>query len=122
MGIYESIKDIMSIAQKADNIELYRQLLDLSQQAFDLQAELNQLKEENTELKKNHILEDDIEYYVDAFVTRKSDKKPIKYCASCWVDKKKLVPIQNMKWDNYTCPLCKARIIDKKGWIEEDIF
>ena len=50
MGIYESIKDIMSIAQKADNIELYRQLLDLSQQAFDLQAELNQLKEENTEL------------------------------------------------------------------------
>lgn len=119
MGIYESIKDIMSIAQKADNIELYRQLLDLSQQAFDLQAELNQLKEENTELKKNHILEDDIEYYVDAFVTRKSDTKPIKYCASCWADKKKLVPIQNLQWDNYMCPLCKARIVDKRGWPED---
>lgn len=119
MGIYESIKDIMSIAQKADNIELYRQLLDLSQQAFDLQAELNQLKEENAELKKNRILEDDIEYYVDAFVTRKSDAKPIKYCASCWADKRKIVPIQNMHGDNYLCPLCKARIIDKRDRIDD---
>ena len=116
MGLYDAMKDAVSLAQKADNIELYRQLLDLSAQALDLQAEVMRLKEENAELKKQQDLEVDIEYYEDAFVTRKSDSKPIKYCAACWADKKKLIPIQDVGYDNYDCPLCKARIIDMKDW------
>lgn len=118
MGLYDAMKDAVSLAQKADNIELYRQLLDLSAQALDLQAEVARLKEENAELKRVSKLEDDIEYYVDAFVTRKSDVKPIKYCAACWVDKKKLVPLQNTMWDGFDCPLCKAHVIDKSNWEE----
>lgn len=118
MGLYDAMKDAVSLAQKADNIELYRQLLDLSAQALELQAEVTRLREENAELKRVHDLESDIEYYVDAFVTRKSDAKPIKYCAACWVGKKKLVPLQDIKWDNYECPLCKARVVDKSHWTE----
>ncbi|MBO6016389.1 MAG: hypothetical protein J6P42_00005, partial [Oscillospiraceae bacterium] len=41
-----------SVAQKADNVDLYRQLLDLSAQALDLQEENARLKAENTELRK----------------------------------------------------------------------
>lgn len=118
MGLYDAMKDAVSLAQKADNIELYRQLLDLSAQALDLQAEVARLREENAELKKQHVLEDDIEYNVDAFVTRKSDAKPIKYCAACWVDKGKLIPLQDVKWDNYDCPLCKAHVVDMSNWKE----
>ncbi len=33
MGLYESIKDVANLVQKADNIGLYKQLLDLSAQA-----------------------------------------------------------------------------------------
>ena len=40
MGLYDAMKDAISLAQKADNIELYRQLLDLSAQALELQAEV----------------------------------------------------------------------------------
>lgn len=116
MGLYDAMKDDVNLAQKADNIELYRQLLDLSAQALELQAEVARLKEENVELKKQAEIENDIEYYVDAFVTRKSDVKPIKYCAVCWVDKKKLIPLQDVQYDNYDCPLCKARIVDMSGW------
>ena len=29
MGLYDAFKDALSVAQKADNVELYRQLLDL---------------------------------------------------------------------------------------------
>ena len=116
MGFYDAMKDAMNMAQKADNIELYRQLLDLSAQALDLQAEVARLREENAELKKVNDLEDDIEFYVDAFVTRKSDTKPIKYCAACWVDKQKLVPIQDQHYSNFTCPLCKAKIVDMRNW------
>ena len=48
------------LCSRADNIELYRQLLDLSAQALDLQAENGQLKEELHELKKKQDLEDKI--------------------------------------------------------------
>lgn len=112
MGLYDAFKDVMTVAQKADNIELYRQLLDLSAQALDMQAEIVRLKEENDELKKSKNIDDDIEYYVDPFVTRKSDEKPIKYCAACWASKKVLVPIQNFDPDMYLCPLCKARVTE----------
>ena len=39
------------MAQKADNIDLYRQLLDLSAQALEMQEEIIRLKAENKELK-----------------------------------------------------------------------
>lgn len=116
MGLYDAMKDAVSLAQKADNVELYRQLLDLSAQALELQAEVSRLREENAELKKNKDLETDIEYYVDAYVTRKSDIKPIKYCAACWVDKKKLVPLQDQQYENYQCPLCKAQVVNMSDW------
>lgn len=116
MSLYDAFKDVLNVAQKADNIELYRQLLDLSAQALELQRENIRLAAENAELKQTNDIEKDIEYYVDSFVTRKTDSKPIKYCAACWVDKKKLVPIQDATLDNYTCPLCKAKIVDMRTW------
>lgn len=112
MGFFDAFKDIMNMAQKVGNIELYRQLLDLGAQALELQAEVVNLREENTNLKQVNEIEADVEYHVDAFVTRTTDEKPIKYCAACWVDKRKLVPIQDQKYNNYTCPLCKAKIAD----------
>ena len=116
MSFYDAFKDAMNMAQKADNIELYRQLLDLGAQALELQAEVARLREENTELKRIKEIESEVEYYVDAYVTRKSDTKPIKYCAACWVDKKKLVPIQDIEHSNYKCLLCGAHIVDMSAW------
>ena len=37
MGLYDGIKDAAKVIQKADNIELYEKLLDLSAQALELQ-------------------------------------------------------------------------------------
>lgn len=51
MGLYEGIKDVAKVVQQADNIELYKSLLDLSSQALDMQAEISALQKENEELK-----------------------------------------------------------------------
>ena len=51
MGLYEGLKDVANIVQKADNIDLYRQLLDLSAQALDLQNKVSELMDENKKLK-----------------------------------------------------------------------
>ena len=63
MGLYEGIKDVAKVVQQADNIELYRQLLDLSAQALDLQAENSKLKEEIADLKKAKLAESDIVWH-----------------------------------------------------------
>ena len=119
MGLYDSFKDVLSVAQKADNIELYKQLLDLSAQALDLQNENARLVTENTELKRIRVLEDDLEYYPIPYLTRKSDTKEIYYCAACWASKKALVPLQRVHQGKYQCGLCKTYIhekdIDYKG-------
>ena len=120
MGFYDAMKDAINLAQKADNIDLYRQLLDLSAQALDLQAEVARLQEENATLKKERDVELDIEYHVDAFVTKKSDVKPIKYCAACWADKKKLVPMQMIGSGVYRCSLCQVKIIISRA--DEDEY
>lgn len=57
MGLYEGIKDVAKVVQQADNIELYRQLVDLSAQALEMQNEINRLTAENTELRKKQDLE-----------------------------------------------------------------
>ena len=51
MGLYEAVKDIAKLAQQADNIDLYRKLLDLSAQALDMQSEIAKLKEEKLSKK-----------------------------------------------------------------------
>ena len=43
MSLYEGIKDVASVLQKADNIELYKQLLDLGKEALSLQQEVSRL-------------------------------------------------------------------------------
>ena len=57
MGLYEGIKDVAKVVQQADNIDLYKKLLDLSAQALDQQAEIARLKAENEELRKGKDLE-----------------------------------------------------------------
>lgn len=52
MGLYDGIKDVAKVVQKADNIELYQKLLDLSSQALDMQNTINLLTEENRRLKE----------------------------------------------------------------------
>ena len=77
MGLYEGIKDAIGIAQKADNIELYRQLLDLGAQALDMQAEITRLREENEELKKAYDLESRIIRHKDFYITLRDDEQEI---------------------------------------------
>ena len=51
MGLYEGIKDVARIVQQADNIELYKTLLDLGAQALDMQEEIFLLQKQNEDLK-----------------------------------------------------------------------
>lgn len=84
MSFYEVFKDVISIVQKADNVELYKKLLDLYSQALDLQNENTRLKEENEQLKKRKIDADRIVRHKQPYLTFGDDNQQLKYCALCW--------------------------------------
>lgn len=115
MGLYEGIKDVAKVVQQADNIELYKQLLDLGSQALDLQSEISRLRAENEELRKEKSQRDDIVYHqtkqVDDFarehpyITPKSDPEGIRYCAVCWGKDRKLISL----YDELNCLICLKR-------------
>lgn len=121
MGLYEGIKDVAKIAQKADNIELYKQLLDLGAQALDMQEEIRRLKEANAELKDEKNLKSKICRHIskkiDSFhnehpyITLLDDVDEIRYCAICWGRDKKLIQL----YDELNCEEC-SRLKQKNDY------
>lgn len=105
MGLYEGIKDAIGLAQKADNIDLYKQLLDLGAQALDMQAEISRLREENEELKKSNDLESRIIRHKDFYISLKDDEQEIHYCPTCWGKDHKLIQLT----DEDRCFLCDTK-------------
>ena len=115
MGLYEGIKDVAKVLQRADNVELYIKLLDLGEQALDLQAEISRLRTENEELKRTLKERQDIEHHktrqVDVmnhehpYITLKNDSQKIRYCAICWGNDHKLIPL----YDDLNCIVCLER-------------
>ncbi len=115
MGLYEGIKDVAKVVQQADNIDLYKKLLDLSAQALDMQAEIANLKEENDRLRKEREQIADIVYHKTEkfdtqnrehpYITLASDKENIRYCAICWGQNHKLIPL----YDELNCLICNKK-------------
>ncbi len=110
MGLYEGLKDIAKIVQQADNIELYRQILDLSAQALDMQAKISELTEENVELKKKQNLEERIQRHQELYITLKGEDSNIYFCSHCWDNDRKLIQLEKFYGES-TCPQCHWRCI-----------
>lgn len=106
MSLYEGIKDVAKIVQQADNIELYRHLLDLSAWALDMQAEINKLKEENAELKKKQDIAEKIIRHKESYITLEGDPQQLRYCAHCWDSDRLLIQLL-CESGKFNCPHCK---------------
>lgn len=108
MGLYEGIKDVAKVVQQADNVELYKKLLDLSAQALDMQAEIAQLKEENAELKKRKAISDKIIRHKEAYITLDGEEE-LHYCSHCWDSEEKLLQLICNENGTFECPHCNMK-------------
>lgn len=110
MGLYESIKDVAKVVQQADNIELYRQLLDLGSQALDLQAEISQLKEENEKLKKKQDISGRVVRHLEPYVTIRDEEPALCYCSHCWDIANQLIQLDCNDYNGtFECPHCHMK-------------
>ena len=116
MGFYDAFKDVLDVVQKADNIDLYRKLLELSKDALDLQNDVLELSAENRELKNKIMkleeaedLERDLELLSQGYYIRISEReqgKTIRYCTACWQNNKKLMPYTKSMVGSWICNNC----------------
>lgn len=110
MGIYEGIKDVAKVVQQADNVDLYKKLLDLSAQALDMQAELTRLKTENEELRKQQDLDKRIVRHKSPYITLSGEPNDICYCAVCWGKSRDLIQmivVEDYEMHHFSCCNCK---------------
>ncbi len=94
MDLLNMVKDAIGLVQKADNIDLLKQLLDINKEALEIQEEVNTLKRENKDLKEKLELHSKIVRHNDGlYITLEDDPLEIHYCAICWGNDKKLIQI-----------------------------
>jgi len=109
MSIIDNIKDVANVVRKADNIELYSQILDLQQEALELLEENHNLKKELQSVHDNKEIKESL-FLKEHFYYRKiNDVDDGPYCPSCWDDKNKLIRchISNVYGiDLARCPIC----------------
>lgn len=120
MGLYEGIKDVAKVIQQADNVELYKQLIELSAQALDLQNEIVRLTTENAELKKAKDIENNIERHSEPYITLKSDSEKTLYCSHCWDYERKLIQVKCYDSGGFKCTHCENNGAYDKARYEEN--
>lgn len=112
MSWYDLFKDVITAAQKADNIELYKQLLDLQKAMQDMQQENFELKKKNEELTSIIDTSKRIVYSKKrgaVYVINDDGSKEGPYCTHCWETDKLTVSLHNYG-SYYHCPHCKAKV------------
>lgn len=117
MGIYstakETIKDAVNMAQQADNIPLYKSVLDAYNSAIELMSENADLREEIKELKAKVFKQENVVKIATAYYIRgESGDLEGPYCMRCYDDQQKLIHYRftnDHERPRAECPVCKMR-------------
>ena len=110
MGLIESIKTVAEVLQKADNIPVYKEVINLQKDAIELVEENNQLKREIKQYKDILDIRGQIIYDKNAYWLPVEKTKDGPYCSKCWDDENKLIRLNHSNGQNYNCPKCTNAI------------
>lgn len=108
MSIVENLKEIVSLVQKIDNIELLKNILSL-QVEIQRQFEENVgLRQQVVELKEELRVKDSLRFDNGEYYLRKegsSEDGP--FCSTCWdVDRKLVRMVRGGMTDSFYCQYC----------------
>ena len=104
MSIVDTLKDVVTLVQKTDNIELVKHILSLQTQALEMQEENRTLHERTQELERALDFAKSLRF--DApFYFASDDKVP--YCARCWEANRRAIHLKSdwngRRWECYEC-------------------
>ena len=105
MGVINCLKDVVSILQKSNDIEMVQKVIDIQQRIIEMEDTILTLKEENRKLKNNLDIEKKIKRFPNDTVIVIKNEENIMYCSKCWDDEKKLIQVTKDE-EYYKCPKC----------------
>ena len=119
--VYDIIKEVKRLADEYQNQEMIEKVLEIQNSYFEFREELQNLKDENGNLqdtiKRMHDdeeLEKDLELTSGGYYIRKTEReqgKNIKYCAACWQNYKKLMPLCSVPPRRWNCCNCHYELL-----------
>ena len=118
MGWYEAAKDAITAAQKADNIPLLQQLLDMQREMQDMQQQNFELKKRIAELEEEEshkVKYNELRSAVYEVTDEGDEIGP--YCTRCWEVDKKLVSVHRADTctqEYFYCSHCKSKMPNNK--------
>lgn len=110
MNIIENVKSVAKTLQQMDNIELYKQILDIQSQALELLEENRTLKDENYELRERIKIKKSLLFENNMYWIEKDNKKEGPFCSRCWDMQNRLVRMHIYSGNYCECPACKVCI------------
>ncbi len=103
-GIVDTLRDVVTLVQKTDNIELVRQVLSLQTQALEMQEDNRTLRERVKELEQTLALAKSLRFETP-FYFALDDKIPFR--ARCWEVDRRAVHLKSdwngRRWECYQC-------------------
>ena len=107
MGVIETIKDVASLVQKADNIELYQKILEMQVQVMAVLEENHELKICVRGLEEERRTRASLSFRDNMYWQATPDGEVGPYRSRCWDVDGKLVRLQKQVDGAQHCPGCK---------------
>ena len=113
--LYDIIKEVKNLAEQYQNQEIAEKVIQIQEKFFDIREEVEEAKDENRELKETikqmsseKEIEKDLELDEQGFFIKKTEKeqgKKVFYCAACWNNYHKLMPLMgtHVTWKPECC-------------------
>jgi hypothetical protein len=107
MGLVDTVKDMVVLVQKADNVDLLKQVLSLQVEALRTFEEMHALKERirqlESQLETKRVMEFRAPFYF-------SGEDQIPFCPKCWESERKALHLYHTPQTRYECHSCKTVI------------
>ena len=102
MGAIDTLKELGTLVQKLDNLELLKRMVELQEQVFSLVTENQELRRESQRLSEQLAQRDQMEFRQNSYWKR--DEGP--FCSRCFDVERKSVRM--LKSEEYypQCPNC----------------
>lgn len=110
MDAIKLLKDVVTVAQKSNDIDMVQKVIAAQEEVIELQDKVFKLQKENNMLKEKLKRSSKIVRYRGIpLITIEDDKCKIIYCANCYGKEEKLIPV-HITDDIYTyCGTCGDR-------------
>ena len=108
MDAIKLLKDVVTVAQKSNDIEMVQKVITAQEEVIELQDKIYNLKKENSELKEKLKQNSNIVRYRGIPVLSiKNDKDKILYCSNCYGSENKLIPVHIVDYKHSYCRVCR---------------